>query len=429
MRSLTIALTFLKDPRLFCQLLLWPLLLGVGLAAGPILISAAYLHLLEETPEQFRERVEVKDTTLVWIQRMLYGKQRLPAVPQVCQWIGVAGVERAPTSDCPLEPLDVVIHAKNGTAKNIDSFISYFSGATPRIHICETCNSELVIDFPNGVTTSQVQSLRAMGVVMLAQDNRNTDINSFIMQAKERSQQLEDLTGTVLLKADGMLNSMDLTHATTIMVLIINTCMLIVGSLWLILKGYRKVFRCFAENNALLPLVAVCGKWEFYLSIWIIALLRVALFLGIAIPIAYVAYTAAVTDETRNLFLPEKGALLSWLFATASSLALVTVIASLSELFRRHSMISFLYSYVPMVLILVSTGLWFYSLFSGDNSLSALQNGLTFLPIVGLSPVILTPILPQSTFSLICHGATACALVLILLKHHAIWFAAHLEEL
>lgn len=223
-------------------------------------------------------------------------------------------------------------------------------------------------------------------------------------------------------------NAMDMTHATAVMVFVINTCMLIVAALWLTLNGYRKVLRCFAENNALLPLVAVCGKWEFYLAIWIITLFRVSLFLAVSIPTAFVAYHAAVPEETRNLFMPDTATFFAWLFAVSSSLALVTVVASLAELLRRHSFFAILYRYVPLVLVTGGTLFWGYSMFDGAPELLSLQRGLVFVPIVGLSPVILTPIISQPPAVLIFHGLFACSLVWGLLKRHATWFAAHLEE-
>ncbi len=430
MRSFRIALAFLRDRRLFCQLLLWPLILGVFLATGQIFISAAYLHLLEETPEQFKQRVETRDGTVDWIQGVVHGKSKLPPQPEVCTWQRSGAVEVPPSADCHLETLDVTIRKSADTPADLQKFVQYFSLATHRIHVCEECSSDIIIDFQNGVTSSKVSSLRALGVFILAQDNRNNDVNEFFGKAKEKSQELEDLTGTVLLRSGGMQNAMDMTHATIIMVFVINTCMLIVASLWLTLNGYRKVLRCFAENNALLPLVAVCGKWEFYLSIWIITLFRVSLFILISIPLSILAYHAAVPVETRALFMPEQTTFIAWLFAVSSSLALVTVIASLSELLRRHSFWSIIYRYVPLVLVIGGTLLWIYSLFAGDSQgvLFAAQKALVYFPVIGLSPVILTPVLSQPAFSLLVHGIIATVLVWFLLKRHAIWFAAHLEE-
>ena len=417
----------MRDPRLFRQLLLWPLFVGVFLASGQILISAAYLHLLEETPEQFKERVETRDSTVDWVQGLIYGKATLPEVPEVCRWTSVNGEEVAPSASCKTEEFDVVLRAPTPDF-DITPFIKYFSGATKRLHICDTCKSDIVLDFPDGVTTSHVFSLKAVGVFVIAQENRNSDVNAFFMQAKLKAQQLEDLTGTVLLQARGMDNAMDMTHATAVMVFVINTCMMIVASLWLTLNGYRKVLRCFAENNALLPLVSVCGKWEFYLSIWIITLARVSLFLFVSIPMAFIAYRAAVPEETRQLFMPNRTVFFAWLFAVSSSLALVTVVASLSELLRRHSFFSVVYRYVPLFLVVSGTLLWAYSMVTGNPALLNFQKGMIFVPIIGLSPVILTPIISQPVIALLTHGVFACCLVWVLLRRHATWFAAHLEE-
>ena len=58
-----------------------------------------------------------------------------------------------------------------------------------------------------------------------------------------------------------------------------------------------------------------------------------------------------------------------------------------------------------------------------------LRHAVTALPVAGLAPMIMAPLLQPPLFVLAAHGLLACIFLFYTLTLNARWFAAHLEEL
>jgi hypothetical protein len=223
--------------------------------------------------------------------------------------------------------------------------------------------------------------------------------------------------------------AINISQATKTMLLIINTSLITVIALWLSLKGHRKVLDYFSRNGALLPLVAACGKNTFYAALWIITLMRVLFFLVASLPATIFMYSRAVPQETLDVFIRSGPDFILWLSALVSSLSCLAIIASVAELKQRHSWVSFLYRYVPLGLCWIGTVIWIVSVFTPGQASKVIQTLITCIPIIGISPVLISPIFNISTTVVAAHSLIATMLILVFLRMNSRWFAAHLEEI
>jgi len=233
----------------------------------------------------------------------------------------------------------------------------------------------------------------------------------------------------VFLHPPGTAHAVNVTEASKVMVLVINTATLAIITLWLSLKGHRKVLDYFARNGALLPLVAACGKSTFYRSLWLITMLRVTFFLLAVLPSTFILFARSIPNETLTMFIGDPDNFVLWLLALLASLSSLAIIASIAELKHRHSMVSFLYRYTPIFLALAGSIIWAYCIFTAGETSARVQQVITSLPIVGVSPVIISPLLPLSSTVMAAHCALSGALVLLMMHLNSRWFAAHLEEI
>ena len=120
---------------------------------------------------------------------------------------------------------------------------------------------------------------------------------------------------------------------------------------------------------------------------------------------------------------------LLWISAIISSLGAMSIIASIAELKHRHSLVSFLYKYIPVLCFAAGTMTWVFTLFSAAHSATFLQYFVSSLPLFGLSPIVLAPVFKVDPTVMALHTVVASFLVVILLRLNSRWFAAHLEEI
>ncbi len=429
MRSLRLAFSFIRVPKLFGTLLFWPLRAGVGVGVFQVVGTATYIRLADEDFDQFQQRIEKPDHSVTMIRSHLYGGPQELGPLQVCRWVPDGAGERPPSEDCRIEPLDVSVRSASPDTFDAQPFVHFFQGATRRLHICRGCTSEILISETADGRRSDVYSLGGLGVYMLIESAYDKEIQRDVLAARSTIEKLKDFAGTILLHPPGAKNPVNISRASTVMVLVLNTAFLIIITLWLSLVGHRKVLQYFARNDALLPLVAACGKAEFYNSLWVITLLRVSLFLFATLPATVLIYVHAIPEETLGEFMGSGVHFLLWISAIISSLSTMTIIASIAELKQRHSMLSFIYKYVPILCFFVGTCTWVYTLFFAGRVLTALQSFVSVLPLLGLSPIVLAPVFKIDPTILALHTVFASLLVVILLRLNSRWFAAHLEEI
>lgn len=431
MKPLLLAFSLIRVPRLFCTLLLWPLVIGVFVAITQVVFSSLFLHVMEESPDDYAARVEGTDVGVTWLQEELYQSDQPLGPPLICRWIvGSNGDEYPPTRECAIDPLDVTVEVENPETFDAAPHAEFFNGATRRIHLCRSCGKDVRIRTINGEIQAHVFSLKALGVLALADVNADKGVNPHYIEARRQVEKYHDLTGTIFLHPPGFDRPVNISKTSKTMVMVVNTAFIVLITLWLSLVGHRKVLQYFARNDALLPLVAACGKETFYSALWIITLIRVGFFLLASVPTAYISYRVAVPDELLNVFLGEQnGEFLLWVTGIVSSLSAFTIIASIAELKHRHSLLSFAYKYLPMLLCLAGTALWTVSVFSSGSGWWWVQHVIASLPLVGLSPMILAPIFRMSPTIIALHAMFASVLVVVCLRFNSRWFAAHLEEI
>ena len=402
------------------------MVIGLFIALGQIFVSSAYLGLVNESSGDFKKRVTNESGEIEWLRVQLYGTSKPLPDPIICRWSNAA---TPPSDECKLQRLDVSVHVQNPLEYDPAELVAFFLGSTRAIHLCQSCETDIVINERGGERSANVRSISAMGVYALTDSVNNSQVNSHFVQAKEAIEKLKASSGTIYFEPVGVDQPINVSEATKTMILIINTALLIIVTLWLSLKGHRKVLDYFARNDALLPLVASCGKNTFYASLWIITLFRVAFFLLMATPPTILIYAETVSDETMSVFIGDKAEFILWLLAILASLSSLTIIASIAELKHRHSWVSFMYRYVPILLCLIGTVVWAATLVMPGEHITMLRNCITAIPIFGISPLLLSPLISVDTSLLTAHSALASVLVVIVLRLNSRWFAAHLEEI
>lgn len=422
-------MSFIRVPRLFFSLLFWPLLIGLGVAFVQIGISVAYLKLVTETPESMEREINRERTDEQWIRSLLFATSAPLPTPQTCRWNMVDGVEQPPPGDCKLEPYDVVIRTSAPEAFDSTKYQQFFDGATRRIHICKTCGGNIVLEQENDAMVANIYSLPAIGVYMLKDVATTRELSKNLINILEQREDSRELESAVYLHPAGYNNRINLTTAGKTMILVVNISAIVIITLWLALRAHRKVLDYFARNDALLPLVAACGKHNFYNSLWIITVLRVSFFLFASVPTTFLLYNGMIDDGSLTAFVNNLPELTHWILTILMSLGAVTLIASIGELKQRATWHSFIYKYLPLSICIGGTVLWFFSLFFKGTVWYLIQQTIAALPVVGLSPLLISPIVKLDHNIITVHAILSTLLIVVALKLNARWFAAHLEEI
>lgn len=432
MKSILLAFSLIRVPKLFVSLLLWPLIIGLIVSITQVSVSIAYFGLVTETPKEFQKRITTDDAGNKWLRQMIFGSDKALSQIQVCRWTTEQGVEKAPNQSCAPEALDIVILTDSPKTFDISEYEELLEGSTKKIHLCRNCKTDIIISQKADLISSDIYGLGALGVFMLL-DTTSTLQNSHYVNARinarEKLEHIKKLRGTTYLHTPGLDTPINMSQATKTMMLILNTALITILTLWLALKGHRKVLDYFARNGALLPLVAACGKDTFYASLWIITMIRVSFFLLAVIPSTLFVFAKSVPDETLAVFVGSAPDFILWVLGMIASLSSLAIIASIAELKHRHSMVSFLYRYVPLILAFLGTGIWFYAIFQPGPGIQLLQKSIACIPVIGISPILVSPLFNLGSTTIAAHSLLASALVMLMLRLNSRWFAAHLEEI
>ena len=430
MRSILLAFSFVRVPKLFVALLLWPLVIGLLVAGAQIFSSSLYLGIVNETPAQFERRIMAENPGDSWLRKQLFGTDERFSSLLYCRWEMRGSSEVPPSELCAAKNLDIALQVQSPALFDAKTYADFFNGSTRAMHLCRSCRTDITIAHADQEKPeTEISSLAALGVYMLAESDSDKDIKTHFVRAKESAEENKDLGGIVYLQTQGLSKKVNITDASSVMILVINTTFLLLVTVWLALRGHKKVLDYFVRNNALLPLVAACGKDTFYTSLWIVSLIRVAFFLLASLPATYLAFRFAVPDHTLRLFIGEPSEFILWVAGIISSLCAVTIIASMAELKHRHFWASFLYKYLPLVLWAAGTSVWAATILIGSHHAAFIQNTIASLPVFGFSPLVLWPVFKLTTHALALHVLLSSALVFAILRRNSRWFAAHLEEL
>ncbi len=420
--SLRLAVSLLRIPRLFGALFLFPLLISIVVVTGQIIFTALMLKSLDTVAAPVEDLVEqTKDHNVGRI--LLYGHGRpLPPV-EVCRWIEHGESERPPNAACAPGRLDVALRTLTPATFDVEQYRRAFEGNVERLHVCRSCRPDVVITPTGTGVSSDIYSLWGLVVVNLVRFNRNS-----YLEGLKQIEQVAETFGQRTLHLSGLAEAINLNRAYTHLAITINFAGLIIVALWLALKAHRKVLDYFARSGALLPLVAATGHRTFYGAIWLLTLCRVGAFLGAALPMTYVGFVALLTDQDRAEFFSGERTFV-WLATVTASLGLATLIASIAELKHRHSLLSFLYKYVPVIICFIGGAIWAFTFFFDSTVAHTIRAVATATPLIGMAPVLLGPVLKPATLTLMVHCGLSVAALMVALRHNSRWFAAHLEEI
>lgn len=427
MRPLLLALSLIQVPRLFVSLLLWPLLIGLLAFSAQIAFSASYVRMLNMDAEEVQKESDVANAQDEL--RFLLNQQPPAGEPRLCRWIEDGKLEKAPSPECRLERLDPVIVVNEPASFDAAPYQQLYNGAVQRLHICKRCRSDLTL-FLEDSNSPHLDLHSFSGILMywLIEQVQIKAREKYIVDLFSNREQARKLQGPIFYYLPAVAKPVNVSNVLRTMILVVNIGFVIVAALWLALKAHRKVLDYFARNHALLPLVAACGKTDFYSALWLITLCRVLCFLIAAVPATYLACTILAQKENAFLLMSpfEIG---SWTICIALSLGALTIIASVGELKQRHAWHSVLYTYLPLACCIVGTLVWIVCLFQNGVTAQLVRRAVAILPVFGLSSVILSPVVDVDTSTWLMHSLLATVLIVRFLKLNARWFASHLEEI
>lgn len=434
--ALQVALSLVRIPRLFASLLLFPLMLAIALVGVQLFGTAVVLETMRQGREQAASKsTDINETAAAQnsiTRQLLYGtSQPLPAI-KVCRWEirekGGKKVETYPSDDCAPERLDVAFRSDRAATEDVTKLSQAFNGATYRLHVCGSCKPDVIIGRRQGELHSVARSIWGLLVLHLARFNE--PIRQQFIAAMQNKLAIEEVLGDTYFMAPGYRNEARLTGSEGMLALLFNVAGLVVVALWLALKAHRRVLDYFARNGALLPMVAATGQKGFYGAIWLITAARVVVFILAAVPATIITFLSIGESHEVGSFVDGNGLyLMLWVLTIALSFSLATLIASIADLKQRHSILSFLYTYLPLILGVLGGLVWAVSFFFEAQLVVAVRTVLAALPIAGMTPVLLAPLFQPAAWVLIVHCLISVLIIARIAGSNARWFAAHLEEL
>lgn len=432
MDAFRLAFALVRIPKLFASLLLFPLILSTLVVYLQLLVTGIAIQVINRDSkevEQTYERLQDKNI----IRKILYGDAGKLEPVRICRWIWESQadgrrIEVPPSSECEPDRLDVAVQTADPATVDIEGYKKLFDGNVSRIHLCETCRPDLVIRWDGDKMRSDIFSIWGLGVMTLAM--RPKEISDHFVEAAKEADSIRHLIGKRYLHSDGFRRPISLSGFNTAMILVLNISFLVVVTLWLALKAHRKVLDYFVRNGALLPMVAACSKPSFYGAIWVITLLRVGLFLLASVPLTFYSLHEFMENENTTIFKDfDAVSFTLWLATIFASMGLATLIASIADLKHRHSLVSFLYRYIPLSLAVLGAAAWSASFIFEGQAMGVLRSFLAAIPIFGMAPVLVAPVFQPDFNILMVHAVSTLALIIFTLGYNTRWFAAHLEDL
>lgn len=421
----------MKIPRLFATLFLLPLLLSLAVVYGQLLITGTIVRVSDQDAGEIEKRFKKRQEYSV-IRQLLYGDANRRPELKVCRWsyrdLGQGQAEYPPSPDCNPDRLDVALRVNDPATFDPANYVEMFQGNVDRIHLCRTCRPDVTIHAESQPTRADMFSIQGMMVLGLI-DFTDT-IQAQRLQAAMTFDHTMGLVGQRYLHATGFTEPIQFSGVRTRIAFICSISFLVIITLWLALKAHRRVLDYFARNSALLPMVAAVGKRDFYAAIWLLTLFRVGAFLIAAVPLTIVAYLDFDKKNRLNtLFSSQQSEFLLWSVALIMSMALASMIASIADLKQRHSFMSFVYRYIPLVICAAGALLWSATFIVDGQGAATVRDITTSLPILGIAPILIAPVFKPQLYVLALHTVLTLGLFVLLVRHNTNWFAAHLEEL
>lgn len=431
MKWLRIIVAFLKVPRLFATLLLFPFLGAMVVVAAQLFISGTALRQITEE-NRAPEVIEVNDGQDFKLLRLiLFGTSTPLPAPRLCVWKSTteSGLDERPQSeDCQPDRLDVALHLEEGMQVDFNEYLRLLDGNAQRLHVCKSCKPDLELTVSKGGNSVRAHSsygLMVFGLLMM--DKRISQQFKLLRQDRD---ELHKKFGSIFFFLPELRAPIEISELEVSLVFILNITAVVVIALWLGLKAHRKVLDYFSKSGALLPMVAATGKTNFYLALWGITGLRVVVFLIASVPLMFYVLNNISEDQTMlGIFKQSWANFIFWLFALLASMTLATLIASISDLKGRHGVLNFIYKVVPLLVAGAGSIIWVASFLFNSAEAAQLRMILTAVPVAGMGPMILAPVVPPKFAVILIHSILSCMLIVLLMIKNARWFAAHLEEI
>jgi len=434
MYALRLALALIRIPRLFASLLLLPLLFGLALVLGQVLLTGLFVNASRSDSAYMQRRADQwgEDS---FLRTILYGSGAALTKFEVCRWQDTKlkdgrMLELPPQGGaCKPDRLDGALQVADPQSFDAAPYIQLFKGNVERLHICKNCKPDLTIKISDTGLRTDMYSLQGLMLLLLVRFNH--ELPQLYVRAASAREHTNQLIGDKFLHSVGLREAISIDSFKGSSVIGLNIALLVLVALFLALKAHRKVLDYFAKNGALLPMVAATGQRSFYAALWLLTGLRVLAFLCAAVPgVIYTLSDFSNQEDLNSGFVADGyGALFLWIVALVSGLALATLIASIGELKQRHMLLSFVYKYIPLTLCVIGTLIWTVSFFVDGSFAGALRGIISSAPVLGMGPILVSPVVKPAFEVLALHAVFSSALILIILRRNASWFAAHLEEL
>lgn len=410
-RAANIAWCFLSVPRIASSLLLAPLILGLFVTGSSLVLSFA----VRTAPNS--ETVEPG--------------RRVPRNPVK----GLLGV-RAPKElsvcyhseeSCQVDRLDIVARPDVLEQVSLAQLRDDFDGDFRRLHVCTNCDSEIELVHRNGKLAVLLKSLHA---VMMWESGAFHRLQKQKAQLHEQSgnDDFEVFEAGQFWLFGGKNLPFNASHLGLAAVWILNISLSCLVLAWLGIKSHGRVINYFARNDALQPLIVSLGLKEFYGSIWILTLARVAVFGGFYLVAMYQArWVMGFSAFYETVFRGDILFLVGWLFVLFLQFTTIAMLVSLAEISRdTRATISLVY--FPLLTILIGLFVWLGTLTVDSLQLAALREFLLAMPLVSLMPHFLTPIFPCETWVLVMNIFASLIFLLVITRRNTMVFgySAHL---
>jgi hypothetical protein len=397
-----------------------------------LLVTGLWLRTDLRSPQEVKASIKRLEEENLG-RKLLYGVGTKRPALIVCRWVqGTSAdnpsIEYPPSENCQPDLLDVAIQSNDPINFDVTQYQKLFDGNIDRLHICRSCNPHVVISTIGTNPHTEVKSL--WGLLVLSLIQFSTHSNQTFLIALDDRQQTQSAIGSVRLYLQGLTHPIEIQKLRTTFALIINIAGLCLLATWLAIRAHRKVLDYFAYSGALSPLVAATGTHSFYAAIWILTGARVVAFLFASVPIVLFGLWELLNHQTLlEVWEHKRLLLLIWIPSLMLSFAAASLVASVAELKQRHEVLSFTYRYVPLLMATLGFAIWAASFIFDSETAALLRSVLISTPILGMAPLLLSPVIPAPLWTLCTHAGLTIVILSIIMRHNARWFAAHIEEL
>ena len=432
--TLRLSIILMRIPRLFGTLFLFPLIISLVFVVLQTLATAALIKAVH-TDGSPTQRVEAQKQQGNFVREILLGQKGTLDPIETCRWVfshnsegGLMEIPPPSKPNCKIEKFDVVLRTEHPDILNIDAYVDLLDKKFKRLHLCRNCKTDVIIT-PE-TTPVKAYSFSVWGLILLKMARHSDKLITHATEVESDEDRILNTLGHDILDLPGLKKQMAVEDMNAAIITILNIASLVVIALWLALKAHRKVLDYFAASGSLLPLVAASGRGVFYGALWVLTITRVFCFLFSSVPLCWLAIEDLTEKSVGGLiYSGDTAAFFLWAIALISTFCLAALIGSIGDLKNKHSLVSFLYRYVPFALCIVGGICWSISLLIDTSTSQIVRDILSALPLLGMVPVLLAPVFVPSDNILVTQALLSVTLLVVAVRINIRWFGSHLEEI